>query len=170
MGIRSGAAVPGATAIALVWVAVSLAGAIAVGLIGIPLFEGLSGGDEEKVFLLMIGTVLAPWVRGVMLAAVLSAIMSTIDSQLLVSSSTLTEDFYKKAIRPDASEREMMFIGRASVVIISVIALLLALRPAAPSWDSWPTRGRDSARHSGRWFSPRYFHPVQAGGRLWPGW
>jgi len=77
----------------------------------------------------MIDTVLAPWVRGVMLAAVLSAIMSTIDSQLLVSSSTLTEDFYKKAIRPDASEREMMFVGRASVIIISVIALLLALRP-----------------------------------------
>ena len=129
MGIRSGSEVPAATAIALVWVAVSLAGAIAVGLIGIPLFEGLSGGDEEKVFLRMIDTVLAPWVRGVMLAAVLSAIMSTIDSQLLVSSSTLTEDFYKKAIRPDASEREMMFVGRASVIIISVIALLLALRP-----------------------------------------
>lgn len=129
MGIRSGSEVPAATAIALVWVAVSLTGAIAVGLIGIPLFEGLSGGDEEKVFLRMIDTVLAPWVRGVMLAAVLSAIMSTIDSQLLVSSSTLTEDFYKKAIRPDASEREMMFVGRASVIIISVIALLLALRP-----------------------------------------
>ena len=51
MGIRSVSEVPGATAIALVWVALSLAGAIAVGLIGIPLFEGLSGGNEEKVFI-----------------------------------------------------------------------------------------------------------------------
>ncbi|HNU92245.1 MAG TPA: sodium/proline symporter PutP [Spirochaetota bacterium] len=131
MGIRSGAEVPGAMAIALVWVAVSLAGAITVGLIGIPLFEGLTGGEEEKVFLLMIDSALAPWARGVMLAAVLSAIMSTIDSQLLVSSSTLTEDFYKKAIRPDATEREMIFVGRASVIAISAIALLLALKPGS---------------------------------------
>ncbi|MCU0845224.1 MAG: sodium/proline symporter PutP [Spirochaetes bacterium] len=129
MGIRSGSEVPGATAIALVWVALSLAGAIAVGLIGIPLFKGLSGGNEEKVFIYMIDTVLAPWIRGVMLAAVLSAIMSTIDSQLLVSSSTLTEDFYRKAVKRDASEREMMIVGRVSVILISVIALLLALKP-----------------------------------------
>ncbi len=129
MGIRSGSEVPGATAIALVWVALSLCGAIAVGLIGIPLFDGLSGGEEEKVFLYMINVALAPWIRGFMLAAVLSAIMSTIDSQLLVSSSTLTEDFYQKAIKRNASEREMMIAGRASVIIISVIALLLALKP-----------------------------------------
>ncbi len=129
MGMRSGSEAPGTTAIALVWVALSLAGAIAVGLIGISLFDGLSGGDEEKVFIHMINTVLGPWTRGIMLAAILSAIMSTIDSQLLVSSSTLTEDFYQKSIKREASEREMMFVGRASVIIISVIALLLALKP-----------------------------------------
>jgi sodium/proline symporter len=55
--------------------------------------------------------------------------MSTIDSQLLVSSSALTEDFYQKAINKNASQREVVFIGRICVIIISTIALVLALRP-----------------------------------------
>jgi len=63
------------------------------------------------------------------LAAILSAIMSTIDSQLLVSSSALTEDFYKKLIKTDASEKELILIGRISVLLISLIAMLLALNP-----------------------------------------
>jgi sodium/proline symporter len=57
----------------------------------------------------------------------LAAIMSTIDSQLLVSSSALTEDFYQKAIKKNASQREVVFVGRICVIIISVIALVLAL-------------------------------------------
>ena len=64
-----------------------------------------------------------------MLAAILSAIMSTVDSQLLVSSSALTEDFYQKAINKNASERQVMLVGRVCVIIISLIALVLALRP-----------------------------------------
>ena len=64
-----------------------------------------------------------------MLAAILSAIMSTIDSQLLVSSSALTEDFYQKVIKKQASEQEVVFVGRICVIIISLTALFLALRP-----------------------------------------
>ncbi|MBA7712682.1 High-affinity proline transporter PutP [subsurface metagenome] len=64
-----------------------------------------------------------------MLAAILSAIMSTVDSQLLVSSSALTEDFYQKAIKKDASEKETILVGRICVIIISAIALVLALSP-----------------------------------------
>jgi sodium/proline symporter len=56
--------------------------------------------------------------------------MSTIDSQLLVSSSALTEDFYQKAIKRDASEQEVIWVGRICVIIISVIALVLALKPS----------------------------------------
>ncbi|MHC5083224.1 MAG: sodium/proline symporter, partial [Planctomycetota bacterium] len=85
--------------IAIVWVFLSLVGAIIIGLVSISLFENLSGGEEEKVFIFMIKQVLGPWLGGIMLAAILSAIMSTIDSQLLVSSSALTEDFYQKVIK-----------------------------------------------------------------------
>jgi sodium/proline symporter len=115
--------------IAIVWVFLSLAGAVVIGFIGIAMFDNLIGGEEEKVFIYMISKLLGPWLGGVMLAAILSAIMSTIDSQLLVSSSALTEDFYQKAIKKNASEKETIFVGRICVIIISVIALILALSP-----------------------------------------
>jgi sodium/proline symporter len=116
--------------IAIVWVFISLAGAVAVGFIGMGMFDNLGGGEEEKVFIYMIRDLFGPWLGGVLLAAILSAIMSTIDSQLLVSSSALTEDFYQKAIKREASEKEIIFVGRLCVVIISVVALVLALRPS----------------------------------------
>ena len=115
--------------IAIVWVFLSLGGAVAIGLIGIAMFANLSGGEEEKVFIYMIEKVLGPWLGGIMLAAILSAIMSTIDSQLLVSSSALTEDFYEKIVKNHPSEKKSIFIGRLCVIMISVIALLLALNP-----------------------------------------
>ena len=115
--------------IAIVWVFVSLAGAVAVGLIGIGLFRSPPLADAEKVFIHMIADVTGPWLGGIMLAAVLSAIMSTIDSQLLVCSSALTEDFYQKVIKRDAGQREIVRVGRICVVGVSVVALILALRP-----------------------------------------
>lgn len=129
MGIRSVHELPKATAIALIWVVISLAGAVIVGMVAIPMFDGLKGGDQEKVFIYMIAKLFNPWLGGVLLAAILSAIMSTIDSQLLVSSSALTEDFYKKILRRDASPRELMIIGRLCVLVISIIALSMALTP-----------------------------------------
>jgi len=113
--------------IALVWVFVSLGGAVVVGLVAVGMFEGLSRGQEDKVFIYMIGELFDPWTGGILLAAILSAIMSTIDSQLLVSSSALTEDFYQKIIRPDASQKEIVLIGRLCVIIMSIMAAFLAL-------------------------------------------
>jgi sodium/proline symporter len=127
MSAKSLAKLSRSMVIAMVWVFISLAGAVAIGCIGIGLFRTMPGGDPEKVFIYMIAEVTHPWVGGVMLAAILSAIMSTIDSQLLVSSSALTEDFYQKVIKRNAGEREVVLVGRVCVIIISVIALVLAL-------------------------------------------
>jgi sodium/proline symporter len=129
MSVKSVSKLAGSMRIAVVWVFISLSGAVAVGFIGAGMFDNLSGGEEEKVFIYMIGEVLGPWMGGVMLAAILSAIMSTIDSQLLVSSSALTEDFYQKAIKKEATEKEIIMVGRGCVIIISAVALVLALRP-----------------------------------------
>jgi len=117
--------------IAVIWVVVSLAGAVVIGLIGIGMFEELDvmAKEHEKVFIYMISAAMGPWLGGIMLAAVLSAIMSTIDSQLLVSSSALTEDFYQKVLKRNAGQREVVWIGRLCVIVISVIALVLALNP-----------------------------------------
>lgn len=131
MSVKSIAKLPESMTIAIVWVVISLGGAVIVGFIGIGMFDNLAAeGEHEKVFIYMIGKVMHPWLAGIMLAAILSAIMSTIDSQLLVSSSALTEDFYKKAIKKNATEKEIVLVGRICVIIISVIALILALRPS----------------------------------------
>lgn len=127
MSIKSVDKLGKSMAIAVVWVFLSLCGAVIIGLIGIAMFDGLSGGEEEKVFIFMVSELFNPWFGGILLAAIFSAIMSTIDSQLLVSSSALSEDFYCKAIRKDASEREIVLVGRACVIVISIIALVMAL-------------------------------------------
>lgn len=130
MGISSVRELPKATIIAVVWVLISLGGAVVVGLVSIPMFDGLAGGEQEKVFIYMIAKLFNPWVGGILLAAILSAIMSTIDSQLLVSSSALTEDFYKRVLKRDASEKELMLVGRLCVLAISGVALIMALNPS----------------------------------------
>lgn len=118
--------------IAMIWVVISLVGAIAVGITGIAVFPSVSdlGGDAEKVFIYLISKLFNPWFGGVLLAAILSAIMSTIDSQLLVSSSTLTEDFYRY-IKKDATEKEKIWTGRICIIIIAAIAYVLAMNPNA---------------------------------------
>ncbi len=131
MSVKSIGKLPESMTIAIVWVFISLSGAVIIGFVGIGMFDNLGArGEHEKVFIYMISKVMHPWLGGIMLAAILSAIMSTIDSQLLVSSSALTKDFYQKAIKKNATGREIILVGRICVIIISVIALILALRPS----------------------------------------
>jgi sodium/proline symporter len=85
--------------------------------------------DGEKIFMVLVNAVFHPVIAGILLAAILAAIMSTADSQLLVSSSALAEDFYKKLIRPNASQKEIVNVGRGAVLALSVVALMLAFNP-----------------------------------------
>ena len=131
MGIESAGEIFQARRIALGWVFISLLGAVAVGFVSIPLFRGLSGGEEEKIFIFLVNRLFNPWIAGILLSAILSAVMSTIDSQLLVCSSNITEDFYLKVIRKNASEGDQLRLGRISVVVISLVACMVALNPNA---------------------------------------
>lgn len=118
--------------IAVVWTAVSMFGAILVGLTGLLYVDGHLAGqlaDGEKIFMLLVNAIFHPVIAGILLAAILAAIMSTADSQLLVSSSALAEDFYKQLLRPKASSAEVMMVGRLGVVGLSLIALFLAMNP-----------------------------------------
>ncbi|RZR36125.1 sodium/proline symporter PutP [Vibrio vulnificus] len=118
--------------IAVGWTALSMAGAILVGLVGLVWVNGHPGtelADGEKIFMLLVNTVFHPVIAGILLAAILAVVMSTADSQLLVSSSALAEDFYKQVIKPDASSQEIVMVGRIGVVVISIIALILAMTP-----------------------------------------
>lgn len=125
MGIKSAKDIPVAQFIGVSWVAISLIGAVLVGIIGIAALDPL--GNPEIVFLELVKQYLNPWVGGVFLAAVLAAIMSTIDSQLLVSSSALAQDFYKSLIRPEAAESELLWVSRLTVVIITFVGFIFAL-------------------------------------------
>ncbi|KEQ16967.1 sodium/proline symporter PutP [Endozoicomonas numazuensis] len=130
-GIRSEKDVPTARRIAVGWSAISMLGAIMVGLIGLLYINemDLSLGDGETIFMVMVNALFHPVVAGILLAAILAAIMSTADSQLLVSSSALAEDFYKAVLRKDADQKEVLMVGRLAVILIALVALTLAMSP-----------------------------------------
>jgi sodium/proline symporter len=111
------------------WMALSLAGAVATGLIGIAYFQQNPGetlGDPEAVFIALGQVIFHPFIAGIMLAAVLAAVMSTISSQLIVTSSALIEDLYKAVINKDASDKHFVFLGRIAVLFVSLIAIFIA--------------------------------------------
>lgn len=126
MAVRRVGDVPLARAIGMTWMVVSLFGAIFTGFVAIAYFGNESVADPEQVFILLSQVLFNPLVSGILLAAILAAVMSTIDSQLLVSSSAITEDFYKQILRKEASQKELVWIGRISVLVIALIAILLA--------------------------------------------
>ncbi|APX92566.1 sodium/proline symporter [Halomonas sp. 1513] len=132
--IRSEDDIPAARRIAVSWSALCLVAAVAVGLLGVG-FVSRELGDGETVFMVMVNLIFHPVIAGILLAAILAAVMSTADSQLLVSSSALTDDFYKALFRKDASQSELVWVGRFAVIGIAVIAYLLALNPDATVLD-----------------------------------
>ncbi len=128
MAVRSLKEVPTARNIGMAWMFVCLIGAIGVGLAGRAYVErnGLTVDDPETIFIVLAGLLFHPLVTGFLLAALLAAIMSTISSQLLVSSSSLTEDFYKLFLRRNAGERESVNVGRVCVLLVALAAIWIA--------------------------------------------
>nr|WP_316756747.1 sodium/proline symporter PutP [Streptomyces sp. NEAU-HV9] len=127
MSIRSTGAIPTARRIGTGWVIVVLTGATLVGLVGIAQ-TGAPLNDPQTVYITLSRTLFDPWGAGVMLIAVLAAIISTADSQLLVSSVALTEDFYRAFLNRRASDRALVWVGRAAVVVVTLVAFVIALR------------------------------------------
>jgi SSS family solute:Na+ symporter len=125
--------IPRAGIIGMSWMVISLVGAVAVGLAGRAYAEanGLVIEDPETVFIVLAGLLFHPAVTGFLYAALLAAIMSTISAQLLVSSSSLTEDFYRLFLRRSASEREAVNIGRLSVALVAAAAMIIAADPTS---------------------------------------
>jgi len=126
--IKSRADIPQARRIAVTWTFIGLMGASLVGVAGIGYFD-TPLADSETVFMDLVQALFHPLVAGILLAAILAAIMSTADSQLLVSSSALTEDFYKELINKDADDALLVKIGRFAVAGIAIVAWVLALNP-----------------------------------------
>ncbi|RJG25484.1 sodium/proline symporter PutP [Paenibacillus thiaminolyticus] len=129
MAIRSVQETKTARRIGMGWMVASLLGASLTALVGLAFFTqtDYTLSNPEAVFIQLGQILFHPFIAGLVLAAVLAAIMSTVSSQLIVTSSALTEDLYKLILRKNASDKELVFFGRMAVLTISVIACLLAL-------------------------------------------
>lgn len=134
MAIKSSKMIKKARLIAMIWVVISLGMAIFVGMVGkIYLTDQLA--DPEHVFMIMVNTLFPSLIAGILLAAILAAIMSTADSQLLVTASALTEDLYRSLFRKDASEKQLVWISRLAVIGVAIVAYILALNPESSVLD-----------------------------------
>lgn len=134
MAVSSVKELKSARRIGMGWMIFAIVGAMFTGLVGIAYFNltnsPLGERNAESVFIILAKELFPSLITGFLLAAILAAVMSTIASQLLVSASALTDDFYKQFIRPNASDKELVLVGRFGVLAISAIALLLAFNPS----------------------------------------
>ncbi|WP_203363551.1 sodium/proline symporter PutP [Bacillus sp. REN10] len=128
MAITSVREIKKARRIGMSWMIFSSIGAMLTGFLGITYYQqnGLKISDPETIFIKLGEILFDPIITGFLISAILAAIMSTISSQLLVTSSSLTEDLYKTFFRRSASDKELVFLGRLSVLLVSVIALILS--------------------------------------------
>jgi len=130
MAIEKPEEIRDARRIAMVWVIVSLAAAVAIGLVGRALLPvPLAGPDAETVFMVMTMDTFPAFLAGIVLCGILAAVMSTASSILLVTSAALSRDVYFPLLRPNASDRELLWVSRISVLFIAGLALLLGLDP-----------------------------------------
>jgi sodium/proline symporter len=136
MAADSVKSIPAARRISMTWMILCLGGAVAVGFFGIAYFSahpeqaGAVSENHERVFIELAKILFNPWIAGVLLSAILAAVMSTLSCQLLVCSSALTEDFYKAFLRKNASQLELVWVGRAMVLLVALIAIALAVLAA----------------------------------------
>ncbi len=136
MAIRSSKDIKKARWIAMIWVMISLGAAVLIGMVGRAyLTTPLDGVSSEKVFMIMVNQIFPAAVAGILLSAILAAIMSTADSQLLVTASAISEDFYRALFRPKASDKELVWVSRLTVIGVAVIAFIFALNPESSVLD-----------------------------------
>lgn len=121
--------------IGMTWMILCLGGTVAVGFFGIAYFEmnpaqaGAVTAKNERIFMELASLLFNPWIAGILLSAILAAVMSTLSCQLLVCASALTEDLYKPFIRKSASQKELVWVGRGMVLLVAIIAIFLARDP-----------------------------------------
>lgn len=140
MAIRNTKELKKSRIIGCVWCVISLAAAVLIGIIGsaaLPdLLKGIAepkAANAEVIFIklteaLAQNGILLAFFGGVIISGILAATMSTSDSQLLVASSSISENFFKN-IKKDVTNKQLMWISRATVIVIAIIAALLALDP-----------------------------------------
>lgn len=138
MAVKSEKELKKSKAIAISWVTLSLAFACFIGIIGRAYLYtknvSLNSVTSENVFIEMIKYIFTddmaiPFIGGLFLCGILAAIMSTADSQLLVTASSVSEDIYKGVINPKADSKKVLLISKITVIAVAVIAFIIAWNP-----------------------------------------
>lgn len=156
MAIKTSKEIKPARRIAMVWVIVSLTLAVLVGILAhyylkimmtngqitdpvslnILTSEGmLEGANTQKVFMILMQNMFPTVIAGILLSAVLAAIMSTADSQLLVASSSFSSDIYQSLSKKEVSEKKLLNVSRLTIIVIAIIACLLAINPESSVFE-----------------------------------
>lgn len=139
MAVKSEKELKKSKVIAIIWVAISLSMAIIIGVIGRAyLYPTILGGEgavsSENVFIEIITRIFTkdialPFIGGIFLCGILAAIMSTADSQLLITASSVSKDLYQGVMNPKAEEKHILRISRITVVVVAIVAYIIALNP-----------------------------------------
>ena len=130
MGIRSEHELTRSRRIATIWVVISLAAAVFIGIIGRVLFSdaylAYGSGNTENIFILMSTKMLPPLLAGLVSAGILAAAISSSDSYLLISASAVSKNVWQGLIRKNATDRETMWVSRIVLVLITLFAIFVA--------------------------------------------
>ena len=128
MSIKKSSMMKKASTVAIIWVVLSLGSAIAFAILGRMLIgeKLVNAGAPETVFIELVKMLFPSFIVGLLLSAIVAAAMSTADSQLLVASSSFTSDIYKPVFRKNASDKEVLWVGRGVVIIVSIVAFFIA--------------------------------------------
>lgn len=137
MAISSVKETKSARRIGIGWMIFSLCGALLTALVGVAYFQqqGLTLEDKETVFIVLGQIIFHPFIAGIILAAILAAVMSTISSQLIVTSSALIEDIYKELFKKDALDAHYVLAGRIAVLAVAIFAAVIAWNPESSILD-----------------------------------
>ena len=136
MAIRNPDEIKTGRAVAFVWTILAYGGAALVGIVGITLVhyaripvEGLTGAgaDPERILPILADTLFPMWIAGILISGAVAAMMSTADSQLLITTSTIVEDFYSKALKKEIGQKQLVLMSRLVTVAVGLAAFLLAV-------------------------------------------
>ena len=129
MSIRSTKDIPTARSVAIVWATLAYGGAVLMGLVALAKFGPGHFADTEKMMPALAMAVFPGWLAGILICGTLAAMMSTADSQLLVTTSSVAEDIYHQSINPRATQKQLVWLSRAATLVIGLAAVALAALP-----------------------------------------
>jgi sodium/proline symporter len=129
MGIRKASELKKSRRIAMIWVVISLAAAVLIGIVGRTAFPAAltTAGASENIFIVISTTLMHPLIAGVMMAGILAATMSSTDSYLLIAASAFARNIFNGVIKKDASDKQVMLVSRIVLLVVALIGVLIAL-------------------------------------------